>query len=376
MTVNTDENRFVELISNIPNVAVQGYSKDRVVIYWNKASENIYGFTKEEALGKKLEDLIIPDFMRNEVIKLVQKWYEKGEVIQPSELPLQHKDGSIVYVYSSHVMLAEDTDNPEMFCIDIDLTQQKQQEKILKEKDELLTQQSKMVAMGEMIGNIAHQWRQPLNIISTGATAIQMQKEFNNLTNEFLDETCIMINDNALYLSETIDDFRNFIKGERVLTLFNLKDNIFSFKHLVDGNIKNCNINIIFDLQEDININSYPNELIQCYINIFNNSKDALKEKEMEDKFIFISGYKHNNNVIISFKDNAGGIPDDILHKVFDPYFTTKDESQGTGLGLSMSYNLIVDGMGGNIEVKNTDYEHEGKIFTGAEFIITLPMSW
>ena len=372
MTSNIDENRFMELISDIPNIAVQGYDKERVVIYWNKASENIYGFTKEEAIGKKLEELIIPELMKEQVVKSVKTWYENGKAISPSELSLMHKDGSTVYVYSSHIMLAKDTNKPEIFCIDIDISQQKQQEKILKEKDKLLTQQSKLVVMGEMIGNIAHQWRQPLNTIFAGTTAIQMQKDFNNLSDKFLDETCNMINDNTKYLSDTIDDFRNFIKGERVLTLFNLKDNIFSFKNLVESSIKNNNINIIFDLDKDIVINSYPNELLQCYINIFNNSKDAFKNKQ-EDRYIFISGYKDDNNTIITFKDNAGGIPNDILPKIFNSYFTTKSQNQGTGLGLSMTYDLIVNGMKGDIEVKNSNYKYCNKNFVGAKFTITIP---
>ncbi|MEA3371526.1 MAG: PAS domain-containing protein, partial [Campylobacterota bacterium] len=129
--MNIDENKFLELIEQLPNMAVQGYDRERKVIYWNSASEVVYGYTKEEALGKKLEDLIIPDFMRNAVIEGVENWYEKGEAIPSSELQLQHKDGSGVYVYSSHIILYEDTDKPEMFCLDVDLSQQKNQEKEL-----------------------------------------------------------------------------------------------------------------------------------------------------------------------------------------------------------------------------------------------------
>ncbi|MCK4875735.1 MAG: PAS domain S-box protein, partial [Sulfurimonas sp.] len=175
MIVNTFENKFVELISKIPNVAVQGYNKEREVIYWNEASVCIYGYTQEEALGKQLEDLIIPDFMRDDVISHIANWHEKGEAIPSSELPLRHKDGSTVYVYSSHVMLGEDTDSPEMFCVDIDLTKQKKQEETLKEKDKQLAQQSKMAQMGEMISMIAHQWRQPLSAISSTSIDMQMK---------------------------------------------------------------------------------------------------------------------------------------------------------------------------------------------------------
>ena len=159
------------------------------------------------------------------------------------------------------------------------------------QKDKILSEQAKMVAMGEMIGNIAHQWRQPLSLISTAATGIIVEKEYNILEEKKLIETCTIINDNAQYLSRTIDDFKNFIKGDRTKKVFNLKKDIKSFLHLVDSTIKNNQINIILDLADDIEVNGYENELIQCLINIFNNAKDVLNEKEIENKLVFISTY-------------------------------------------------------------------------------------
>ena len=240
------------------------------------------------------------------------------------------------------------------------------------QKDKILNEQSKMAAMGEMIGNIAHQWRQPLSAISTAATGIIIQKEYNMFEEDKLVKTCSIINDNAQYLSRTIDDFKNFIKGDRTRKIFNLNNNIESFLHLVDSSIKNNQIKIILDLQEDIQIDGYENELIQCLINIFNNAKDALKEKNIGERLIFISTYINEDKTIIKIKDNAGGIQPEVLPHIFEAYFTTKHKSQGTGLGLNMTYNLIVNGMSGNIEVKNITYEYEGNNYSGAEFFISL----
>ena len=245
----------------------------------------------------------------------------------------------------------------------------------IKEKEKLIYEQSKMASMGEMIGNIAHQWRQPLSVISTGATGMLMQKEYNVLSDDEFEKTCKLINENAQYLSKTIDDFRNFIKGDRTKKIFSLEEDVKSFLHLVEGSIKNHNINIVLDLKDDIKIYGYENELIQCLMNIFNNAKDVLKEKEEDNRLVFISTYLKNDNVIISIKDNAGGIPNDIIEKVFEPYFTTKHQTQGTGLGLHMTYNLIVDGMNGTIEAHNVDYEYNGKEYVGAEFSISLPLN-
>lgn len=118
------ETRFVELISALPKVSVQGYDKSRRVIYWNHSSERIYGFTEQEALGQKLEDLIIPEIMRAEVIRLHTQWLETGEPIPSEELVLVRKNGAPAHVFSSHVMLKQDTDAPEMFCVDVDLSEQ------------------------------------------------------------------------------------------------------------------------------------------------------------------------------------------------------------------------------------------------------------
>jgi len=240
---------------------------------------------------------------------------------------------------------------------------------------EKLFKSEKMASMGEMIGNIAHQWRQPLSIISTASTGMKMQKEFGSLSDEQFYNNCKLINDNSQYLSKTIDDFRDFIKGNRVKKVFNLSENINSFLHLVEGSIKSNNINLILDLEDGIKIDGYENELTQCLINIFNNAKDILSEiKNEQDRFLFIKTIKDNNSITIKFKDSGGGIAEDILPKIFEPYFTTKHKSQGTGLGLNMSYNLIVDGMHGTIEAINQAYTYEDKEYIGAEFIISLPI--
>ena len=247
--------------------------------------------------------------------------------------------------------------------------------KEFEKQQERLKESEKMASMGEMIGNIAHQWRQPLSVISTVSTGMIMKKEFGSLEDEELLKNCNTINENAQYLSKTIDDFKNFIKGDRTKKVYNLKNNINSFLHLVKGTIKTNNINMILDLQEDIEIDGYENELIQCFINIFNNSKDALDEHNIKEKLIFITTIIDEKNVIIKIKDNANGIPTNIIPKIFDPYFTTKHKSQGTGLGLNMTYNLITEGMNGKITAQNKKYLFNDKEYKGALFTIILPIS-
>jgi len=241
-----------------------------------------------------------------------------------------------------------------------------------REKDSLIFEQSKMASMGDMIGNIAHQWRQPLSIISTAATGMMVKIEYKMMNDVEVIKNCEIINQNTQYLSQTIEDFKNYIKNDREIKTFNLKSNVENLLTLVEASLKTHQIDVILDLDDRIKLNGYPNELIQCMMNIINNAKDALLSNENE-KYIFITIKEDNNYIKIIFKDNAKGISKEIINNIFEPYFTTKHKSQGTGLGLSMTYNIITKGMKGRINVTNTTYKYKGKEYKGAEFIISLP---
>lgn len=232
-----------------------------------------------------------------------------------------------------------------------------------------LHEQAKMAALGDMIANIAHQWRQPLSIISTAATGMKLQKEFNNLKDEEFYENCDNIARTTQYLSKTIDTFRNFIKEKKVLKEVVLQERIEKALEIVDATLSNNHIKLInkLDEYEPINITMVTGELSQVIINIVNNAKDAIKENEIENPWVKIELEKSTDMVIISIEDNGGGIPKDILSKIFDPYFTTKHQSQGTGLGLHMSYKIVTESLKGKIYVKNTDF--------GAKFFIELPLN-
>jgi len=241
-----------------------------------------------------------------------------------------------------------------------------------KEKDKLLMEQSKLASMGEMIGNIAHQWRQPLHVISTTTSSVKIQKELNILDDEFFFKSCNMINKNVMFLSNTINDFRNYIKDTRVKQEFNVKNMITSFLSLCDSITTKNEITIIEDIPSNLLINGYKNELIQSLLNIFHNSVDAFTLNNIENKYIFISIKQDYDNIIITMKDNANGISENIINKIFEPYFTTKHQAQGTGLGLNITHKLVVEGMNGDIQVKNEVFTYNGEKFKGAKFTITL----
>ncbi len=238
----------------------------------------------------------------------------------------------------------------------------------------MLAYQSKMAAMGEMIGNIAHQWRQPLSAISTTSTGLKLQKEMNMLDDKFLVKSLDDINTAAQFLSSTIDDFRNFFKVNKKKSSFHIGNVLSRAISLVGAQFKNYEIEIIKDI-EDIEITNYQNELIQVIINILNNARDELVKKDKNiNKIIFISTKIRDDKLIIEIKDNAGGIPSDIIDRIFEPYFTTKHQAQGTGIGLYMSREIINKNMQGDIKAYNSTFLYKKAEYMGAVFKISLPI--
>ena len=249
-----------------------------------------------------------------------------------------------------------------------------QYEKILQnhKKEEILAQQSKMIAMGEMIENIAHQWRQPLSIISTIASGVKLEKEVGILEDKNLLKFMDTIVYQSHYLSETIDDFRNFFDNDRRKEIVNINDLIDKSLSVFGNSFKDSNIEIVLNI-EDFSINTYPNDLKQVIINILKNAKDVI----VENGVIIIKCYiePKSRDIHIKIQDSGGGISNQIRNKIFEPYFTTKHKSQGTGIGLYMSYNIVNKHLDGTIEVENHDFDYNFKKLHGALFTIKLNKS-
>ena len=240
-------------------------------------------------------------------------------------------------------------------------------------KDRLLSQQQKMVSMGQMIENIAHQWRQPLSLITTSVSGLKIKKILGELDDDFFDKTLDSIMIKSQYLSNTIDDFRYFFKPQREKIDFYLENCCNKTIDLVHANFLEKDIKITCKV-DDIKVNGYETELIQVLINLLNNSKDALESFELKDeaKLIFIDIFRINEKAIIQIKDNAGGIEEQILDKIFEPYFTTKHQTQGTGIGLYMCQEIINKHMNGSISITNTEFKYNHRVYKGTLAVIIL----
>lgn len=341
-------------------------------------SQNSYkllGYTKEEFLSKNVvysniiykEDLA---FLSQEVQNALE---EKKDFFTHKPYRIITKDGSIRWMLD-HTLLVRNTRDEVTHFLGyiVDITNLKEQEDILQIKIqealaenikqlEILQQQNKMASMGEMMGAIAHQWRQPLNIISTSIQNLKYDFIEGKLNEKhYIDEFILKNKKTIKFMSKTIDDFRSFFRVDKEKTNFDVKETIESVVSMLIAQLNNHNITL--EIQGDTFISyGLPNEFQQVILNLINNAKDALLEKEVQNAQIKITLSQPN---IITIQDNAGGIENAIMQRVFEPYFTTKDQGKGTGMGLYMSKMIIEDNMNGKLEVANVD--------DGAFFIIHL----
>ena len=345
--------------------------KNRNIIKVNKAFEKITGYTQKEVSGKN-PSILKSGFHNHEFYDKIYKDLENKN-IWIGEIKNKHKNGDI---FNEHLIIQtvlDSNDKPIYYVASfLDITKQKLIEEKLTHKEKLLIQQSKMAQMGEMLENIAHQWRQPLSVITTSASGIKLQQEFKMLTDEQLNSSLENIVKAANHLSVTIDDFRNFYKKDKKAKFFNLKDAVNKSLALINSEFINKEINIEINV-DDIEIFGSENELIQVFINILNNAKDELIKKENQIRVISIYSKQENEKVSISFQDNAGGIEKDFLNHIFESHFTTKEEN-GTGIGLYMS-KLIIDKMNGEISASNEIINYQDKSFEGAKFTINIPIA-
>ncbi|HHB94112.1 MAG TPA: HAMP domain-containing histidine kinase, partial [Campylobacterales bacterium] len=219
----------------------------------------------------------------------------------------------------------------------------------VKRQTAIMNQQSRLASMGEILENIAHQWRQPLNSVSWILNDIKFKSELGKRDEIDIDEVASKINNSIQFLSNTVDDFRKFVDKSDMAQTFNLKTTIESTIKIIEDTFKQLNIQVSLDCDKNITYKGYENDIKHTVMNLINNARDAFEEKGIKNGKISIRVYHEKDELIITIQDNAGGIPKPILKNIFEPYFTTKHKTKGTGLGLYMSKNMI-DRVHGTIE--------------------------
>ena len=258
--------------------------------------------------------------------------------------------------------IAKESANKEIEALNKSLEQRVEEEvEKNREKEKQLMQQSRMAQMGEMISMIAHQWRQPLSAISATSASIELKASMDRLDNNTAQQKARDISNFSQHLSNTIDDFRNFFKPNKKKIKSTYDEVIKSVLDIIEVSIDNQNIQLFQELNCQESLHTYPNELQQVILNLIKNAEDVLLDKKIKDPYIKIATYKENDHLVLTVSDNGGGIPEDIIDKIFNPYFSTKMKKDGTGLGLYMSKTIIEEHCSGKLYVSNND---DGAVFT------------
>ena len=369
--------KSIDIISE--NVIYSRTDTKGFITYASKAFCKISGYTQEELIGKP-HNIIRHMDMPKEAFKNMWQTIQTGKSWK-GEVKNLKKNRDFYWVMA---YISPEYDNHGNLigyaAVRHDITHKKALEELNKnleekiafeieknrEKDLQIFNNAKMVSLGEMIGNIAHQWRQPLSSISTLASGLLVSKEYGTLQDDIFFQYCNNIVENTKYLSETIDTFRDFIKEKKELKKVILQDRIKTTLQIQNATLNHNHITLIDDIDYStpIFIELAIGELSQVLINILNNAKDALIYNQIENPWIKLSLESNETTVLITIEDNAGGVPENIIPHIFEPYFTTKHQSQGTGLGLYMSYKIIVENLKGKLYAKNSLF--------GAKFFIEL----
>jgi PAS domain S-box-containing protein len=378
VTLKESERRFRSLFENMnEGVALHTFIYndtyeiiDYRIVAVNHAYEAILGLAKETVIGKTGSEAyssVDPPYLKEFTSVLVSHTGFNFETYFP---PMEKH-------FNISVIPWENTGFATIFS---DITERKRNEQQLKQftvsleehiaqavdemrqKDQMLIMQERRAVMGEMINNIAHQWRQPLNVLGLYLQDLPYAYDTPEFNREYLKTSIDKSMQLIEHMSQTIDDFMNFFRSDKNATTFSVNEVIRRTLSLIEKSFQDQRIRIAYQAEVDGVVNGYPNEYSQALLNIIINARDALVEHHAEDARILIRSFAEGGKAVVTITDNAGGISDDIIDRLFDPYFTTKGPDKGTGIGLFMSITVIEKNMGGRLTVRNT--------VSGAEFRI------
>jgi PAS domain S-box-containing protein len=339
------------------------------IIDVSQAFCNISGYTKEELIGSAHNIVRHPD-MPKEAFKELWRKIKKGESWSGKVKNLK-RDGGFYWVYANIEPLFNSKGEIDSYVsIRLDITENEilmskimEEEQKNKFQQEMIHKQSRLAQMGEMLSMIAHQWRQPLNAITAASAVINLKAQRHKLDESTAIELSDKIKEFSIHLSSTIDDFRNFFKSNKIREEVSYKQIVDDVLSICQSSLEDKGIDVIQEINSEDIFLSYKNELKQVVLNLVKNAEDALIENNIEDPCIYIRADKN----ILSISDNAGGISKDILDKVFDPYFSTKTQKDGTGLGLYMSKMIVEDHCNGSLHVNNDKFGANFEIILGED---------
>ena len=368
LKLRESEERYRTLVEWAPDAVV--VHRDGRFLYVNCPALGIYGAkTREQLQDESFLDLVHPDDL--DLVQLQLRQIQAGEKMSPHEFRLLRRDGQTITVENSGIIINYEG-APAYLFIMRDITERKYFEKerlrVVKElhiKEQLLIKQGRFAAMGEMIGNIAHQWRQPLNTLALIVQGLPVYYNRDQFSKEYLEANVTKAMQVISHMSKTIDSFRNFFNPDKVKITFQVRDVLEKTVSIVDTAFAALLLKIEMIVEDDVSLNGYPNEYSQVILNILVNVKDAILERQVAQPWVELKLFRENGMAVVTITDNAGGIAEGVMDKIFDPYFSTKVPDKGTGIGLFMAKTIIEKNLNGALSVRN--------IGQGAQFRVEVP---
>ena len=328
----------------------------RDTIYFSPQVKHMLGYEDDEFENslEQWEQVVHPDDLEK-TLSFIESCHLNHKKEYKTEYRVRHKDGSWVWILDRGQTIFKDGKPVRMIGFHTDVTEHYNDKKAIEEKEEIMIAQSRHAAMGEMISMIAHQWRQPISVISMDANNILVDIELDSIEIESLKSDVEDIIMQTKYLSQTIDDFRDFFKPSKVKDEVFISDVFEEALSVINKSLENNNIELYSDFSNSTKVTIFSRELLQVFINILKNAKEALMDNREESRKIFNRIYETPNSIVVEICDNAGGIKESIVSKIFEPYFTTKEAKNGTGLGLYMSKTIVEKHLKGTIKAFNRD---------------------
>jgi PAS domain S-box-containing protein len=361
---------FFQTIFETANEGIWVLDKNFITTQVNMGVCKILGFAQEDIVGKPFKDFI-DESLQEKFFKQTQHGYLINE--QCNEIIFRDSNDKKLYCLISIESIKNMNDKEDAyFAMISDITQRQESQKELvelnslleerisdevlknREKDALMFQQLRHAQMGEMISMIAHQWRQPLTAISTLTSGMKLDLVLGTPDFDVYEKSLDYVDEHVQHLSETINDFRNFFNPNKELEASDIQELVDNALSIVGASLKQHSIELKIDITTTKNVLVFSNEVTQMILNLLKNAQDVFEEKEILNPYITIKAYEEDSLTVVEISDNAGGIPETIIDKIFDPYFSTKDAKNGTGLGLYMSKTIVEEHCKGRLNVHNT----------------------
>mgnify|MGYP005840650169 CR=1 FL=1 len=349
----TNTNKLLDSIYNsivITDEKLEGPDHPKI-LYVNRSFEKFTGYTADEVLGKTPR-ILQGEKTQREVLDRLKETLLKGEFFEGNTVNYK-KDGTAYYVeWNITPIKNRQGEVTNYFCVQKDITREVQDKQYLenrveeevkkrKHQEQINQKQAKMAAMGEMIDAIAHQWKQPVGIIKLNVQMLEYDLEDStNLQKTYYDFQ-EKIESQIKHMENTLNEFRSFLRTDKQLTCFYIKDVVDKVLFLIKDEFIKHQIEVSTNISQNLYIYGYENEFKHVLLNILNNSKDAFEEKNIKNRKIHITGTVNDNSNALSICDNAKGIDEEKIARIFEPEFTTKSPEKGTGIGLYMSKQIL-----------------------------------